>query len=166
MNLTLANTQCSSVRTFFKQGRGASTHYQTRARTSSHVRAYGVSVQSNLFLFRNKKWMQNKISVQIQTSTVELNQEEVTALSHHRAQFCAVGDRLPTTSRREIHIGGRRWYVVGCSRRNPCEPKIFSKEFTRVLRLEPNVYDVDGACLWTSVSHTESSGKVPSVWNR
>ena len=37
-------------------------------------------------------WIQNKMPVQIQTSTLEFNQEEVAALSHHRPQVCAVHD--------------------------------------------------------------------------
>ena len=33
--------------------------------------------------------------VKIQTSSLELNQEEVTAFAHHRPQVCAVGEHLP-----------------------------------------------------------------------
>ena len=39
-------------------------------------------------------WILNKMPVQIQTFNLELNQEEVTALAHHRQQVCAVGDQL------------------------------------------------------------------------
>ena len=39
-----------------------------------------------------EKWIQNKMPVQIDTAILELNQEEVTALAHHKPKVCAVGD--------------------------------------------------------------------------
>ena len=36
------------------------------------------------FFIRERQWTQNKMPVQIQTSTLEVNQEEGTALAHHR----------------------------------------------------------------------------------
>ena len=37
---------------------------------------------------------------------------------------------------------------------------MISKEFPNIRRSEPNVHEVDGACLWTSVI-LESLGKAP-----
>ena len=41
-----------------------------------------------------KIWIHNKMSVRIQTSTVELNQVEVAALARSRPQVCAVDEHL------------------------------------------------------------------------
>ena len=43
----------------------------------------------NSFPFVATNWIQNKMVVQIETSTLELNEEEVTALARHRPQACA-----------------------------------------------------------------------------
>ena len=53
-----------------------------------------LGVQSTLFVFAVKRWIQNKMPVQFRTSIQEWNQEEVTALTHYQAQVCAVGDHL------------------------------------------------------------------------
>ena len=41
-----------------------------------------------------KTWIQNKMPVQIDTTIAELSQEEVTALTHHKPQVCALCDHL------------------------------------------------------------------------
>ena len=40
-------------------------------------------------------WIQGKMSVQIQTSTLELHREDATASAHHRPQVCAVDEHVP-----------------------------------------------------------------------
>ena len=52
----------------------------------------------------------------------------------------------------QIHIGETRWNPFGYSGRISHEPKMFSKEFSSVLRSEAAFHDVDGACVWTSVT--------------
>ena len=107
------------------------THFEKRARQSSHARAsrapcapisesdpddfdYGAfwdrhgpldqvfqksssdSTQSwsQTPVSRSEKWIQIKMAVQMHASIQERNQEEVTALAHHKTQVCAVGDHL------------------------------------------------------------------------
>ena len=50
---------------------------------------------NQLCMFSKKTWIQNKMPVEIHTSILEVNQEEVTALAHHTHQVCAVGDHMP-----------------------------------------------------------------------
>ena len=63
--------------------------------------------------------------------------------------------KVPT----QVSASGR-WFHNPNQLRTPCtlrpcgdahEPKVISKEFTRVLGSEPNFYDVHGASIWTSV---------------
>ena len=60
--------------------------------------------------------------------------------------------RKDTSKPREIPIDERRWFSIGKGERNSNEPKMTSKEFTRVPRSEPHFHDVDGACQWSSVT--------------
>ena len=53
-----------------------------------------------------------------------------------------------TSKPHEIQSGERRWYVVGYSERDSQRPMMISKEFTIIMRSEPYVHDVDGACQW------------------
>ena len=78
-----------------KKRGGVETHFEKRVGQSSHAHEYDVGAQSTLFTFTTNNWIQNKISVRIQASTLDLNREEVTALAHHRPQDCAVGEHLP-----------------------------------------------------------------------
>ena len=50
-----------------------------------------------------------------------------------------------TSRPREVHIGGRHWYIVDYSEQSH-EPKMISKGITRIQRSEPHFPDVDGAC--------------------
>ena len=55
----------------------------------------------------------------------------------------------------EIAVGERRWYVVDHNEATSHEPKRISNECARVLRPEPHVHDVDGACQWRLVKQTD-----------
>ena len=46
------------------------------------------------FLYAVKNWSRDKMPVQIRTSALELNQEEVTAIARHKPQVCAVEEHL------------------------------------------------------------------------
>ena len=76
--------------------------FQKRARQSSHARGYDLGVQSIVF-FRSVDWLQNKMPVQIQTSTLEMKQEEATALAHHRLQVGAVANICTTMNIRFVY---------------------------------------------------------------
>ena len=66
--------------------------FQNRTRQSSHAREDDLGVQSTLCFFAVKNGIQNKMPDKIQTSSLELNQEEVTAVAHHRPQVCAMDE--------------------------------------------------------------------------
>ena len=68
--------------------------FQKRATQSSHAGKYDLGVQSTLIIFAVYNWIQNKMPVQIQTSILESNQEEVRALAHHRPHVYAVDEHL------------------------------------------------------------------------
>ena len=69
----------SSSRCISKAKAGWSLNaFQKRARTSSHAREHVLACNRHQF----------------RTSILESTQEEVTALTHHQAQVCAVGDHL------------------------------------------------------------------------
>ena len=63
-----------------KPGGGA---FQNAPNKSSDARDYDICVQTTLFVLAVKMWIQNKMPVQIRTSILDLNREEVTALAHH-----------------------------------------------------------------------------------
>ena len=62
---------------------------------------------NHLFFFAVKAWIQNKMPVQIHTSILVLNQEEVTALTHQGPPVCAVGDQFeepPQPTQQELTL--------------------------------------------------------------
>ena len=94
--LSSANTQCpnilqSSVMMRRKKGGGAGTVF-FKTVPENHLTLVKMILACNqlpLFLFELTMWMQDKNQVQIRTSFLELNQEEIAALIHHKPQVCA-----------------------------------------------------------------------------
>ena len=76
-----------------KRKKGVGTHFKNESDKSSHAREYDFWRANNSFS-EVKNWIQSKVSVKIQTSCLEVNQEEVTALAHHKPQNCEVDEHL------------------------------------------------------------------------
>ena len=76
--------------------------FQKRVRHSTHARENDLGRQSTRFSFRSEMWIQNNMSVRIQASSLDLNQEEVTAMAHHRPHVCAVDEHLPNMNSRFV----------------------------------------------------------------
>ena len=112
--------------------------------------------------------------VQIATSIIELNQEEVTAVAHHEPQVCAVDTHCHTTSHKfvqwgdQVHLDSKTDF----GRRDVCGRRIapYCKEFTRprsiegcrfviaipgrsqiVLVPDVSVSEIKVSCAWTFV---------------
>ena len=78
-----------------KKGGGVGTYFRNEAENEFMlVNMISACNQLLFFLFCSAVRIRNKMPVQIRTSTLELNQAQVTALAHHKPQVCAVGDRL------------------------------------------------------------------------
>ena len=60
-----------------------------QAKQPSHARAQDLSVQSTFFAVKN--WIHKQDA---NSDTIELNQDKVSALAHHRPQVRAVADHL------------------------------------------------------------------------
>ena len=75
-----------------KKGGGVGTHFKNE--TDNHRMLVNMVLACNplSLFFAVNKCIQNKMSVWIQTSTLGLHQEEVTAVAHHRPHACAVDE--------------------------------------------------------------------------
>ena len=63
--------------------------------------------QPTLYVFALVDWIGSQKPAQIETSTLDLNQDEVTASALHEPQICAVGDHVIPQSKKEL-VNARR----------------------------------------------------------
>ena len=89
-----------------KKGGGTGTIFKNRTRKPSHARENDSGMQSALFIFAAKRRIQNKMTVHVETSILELNQENVLALAHYEPQVCGVGEHLLHDEPQVFAVGG------------------------------------------------------------